>query len=129
MIGSVIAFGLSKRYGRPYVERMLHPDIIERFDGFIDTVGLPGLFVFVVIPGLPDDAVCLLGGLTRGRVVTFLGIMTFGRLPEIALLTVAGKGLATGRITQVGLILGSIAVLSLIAYLERGTLLRWLPRR
>lgn len=31
VIGSAIAFSLSRRYGRPAVERLLHRDIVERF--------------------------------------------------------------------------------------------------
>ncbi len=56
LIGSAVAFSLSKRFGRSFVERVIHEDVIARFDGFVDTVGVPGLFAFVIIPGLPDDA-------------------------------------------------------------------------
>ena len=57
LIGSAVAFSLSKRYGRSFVENVIHDDVIERFDGFVDTVGVPGLFAFVIIPGLPDDGI------------------------------------------------------------------------
>lgn len=53
--GSVVAFAAAKGYGRSAVERLLHDDLVNRFDAFDEPVG---------IPGLPDDAVCFLAGLT-----------------------------------------------------------------
>lgn len=81
LIGSAIAFSLAKRYGRPFVESVLHEDVLTRYDAFVDRVGIPGLVVFVVLPGLPDDAICFLSGLTTWRLRTFLLAITVGRLP------------------------------------------------
>jgi uncharacterized membrane protein YdjX (TVP38/TMEM64 family) len=116
LIGSAIAFSLAKHYGRPFVESVLHEDVTARFDTFVDRVGLPGLIAFVMIPGLPDDAVCFLSGLTKWRLRTFLLAITVGRLPAYVLTVYAGEEFASGRLVS-GVILVSIVVLlSVVGY-------------
>jgi hypothetical protein len=43
--------------GRSFVEDILDKSAVER-------VGIPRLFVFVLVPGLPDDVTCFAAGLT-----------------------------------------------------------------
>ncbi len=127
-VGSGIVFLITKRYGRPLVERLLHEEVIAKLDTFTNRAGLPGLFVFFVIPGTPDDAVCFLAGLTPIRSVTFLTIVVIGRLPAYVLTNVAGERLATGRIVDTIVILGTIGVISGVAYLFRRDIKRRLGR-
>ena len=53
VIGSAIAFTIARWYGRSVVERGLNPEVINRFDAFVEWVGIPGLLVFVLSPGPP----------------------------------------------------------------------------
>ena len=119
LIGSAIAFSLADRYGRTFVEDVLHEDVVARFDGFVDSVGLPGLIVFVVIPGLPDDAVCFLAGLTKWRLRTFMIAIAIGRLPAYVLTVYAGGELASGEFLEGLLIIGAIVVASAVGYYKR----------
>ena len=119
LIGSAIAFSLSKRYGRSFVEDVLHEDVVERFDGFVDAVGLPGLFAFVIIPGLPDDAICFLSGLTKWSLPAFMGVIAVGRLPAYVLTVYAGGEIASGRFLS-GLALILVVVLaSVVGYYKQ----------
>ncbi len=80
-IGSSIAFWLSRRFGRAYVESIVHEDALERFDAIdTDTAGLT-LFVLFLIPGLPDDMLCFAGGLTGIPLWQLVGIAVVGRAP------------------------------------------------
>jgi len=124
MIGSAVAFSIAKWYGRPAVERLIHEDLLARFDGFVEETGLPGLFVFVVIPGLPDDAVCFVAGLTKFGLGVFLVVMTLGRLPAYLATNYAGGNLAAGHFTEALVILAAVVAFSVIAYLNRG----WIQR-
>lgn len=119
LVGSAVAFSLAKRYGRPFVESVLHEDVIERFDGFVDRVGLPGLLVFVVVPGLPDDAICFLSGLTKWRLRTFLVVISLGRLPAYVLTVYAGGKLASGQFVQAAVLLGIVIALAVIGYYKQ----------
>lgn len=124
MIGSAVAFSISKRYGRPAVERLIHDDVLESFDGLVEQAGLVGVFVLVVIPGLPDDVVCFVAGLTPLRIVPFLVVLLLGRLPAYALATYAGGQFATGRLLEATLLLALFAVISATAYHNRD----WIQR-
>jgi uncharacterized membrane protein YdjX (TVP38/TMEM64 family) len=121
LIGSTIAFSLAKRYGRSFVEDVIHEDVIARFDGFVDTVGIPGLFAFVIIPGLPDDAICFLSGLTKWKLPTFIAVISVGRLPAYVFTVYAGGELASGRFLS-GLALILLVVLaSVVGYYKQET--------
>ena len=119
LIGSAVAFSLSKRYGRSFVENVIHEDVIERFDGFVDTVGIPGLFAFVIIPGLPDDAICFLSGLTKWSLPTFMGVIAVGRLPAYVLTVYAGGELASGRFLSAMALVALVVAASAIGYYKQ----------
>jgi uncharacterized membrane protein YdjX (TVP38/TMEM64 family) len=119
LIGSVIAFVLADRYGRSFVEEALHEDVVARFDGFVDRVGFPGLVAFVVIPGLPDDAVCFLAGLTTWDLRTFVVAITVGRLPAYVLTVYAGGELASGEFYQGLALVGGLLAVSAVGYYKR----------
>lgn len=119
MIGSAFAFSISKRYGRPAVERLIHDDVLVTFDGLVEQAGLVGLFVFVVIPGLPDDVVCFVAGLTPLRIGPFLVVLLLGRFPAYALATYAGGQFATGRLLEATLLLAVFVAISATAYYNR----------
>ena len=119
LIGSAVAFSLSKRYGRSFVENVIHEDVIERFDGFVDTVGIPGLFAFVIIPGLPDDAICFLSGLTKWSLPTFIGVIAVGRLPAYVLTVYAGGELASGRFLSAMALVALVVAASAVGYYKQ----------
>ena len=119
LIGSAIAFSLSKRYGRSFVENVLHEDVIDRFDDFVDTVGVPGLFAFVIIPGLPDDAICFLSGLTKWSLPTFIGVIAVGRLPAYVLTVYAGGELASGRFLSAMALVALVVAASAVGYYKQ----------
>jgi Uncharacterized conserved protein len=119
LIGSAIAFSLTKRFGRPVAERLLHEEILNRFDDFVDRVGIVGMFVFVMIPGLPDDAVCFLCGLTDWRLRTFLAVIAVGRFPAYLVTVYAGEELASGRLGVALALLAVVIVASVVGYYKQ----------
>ncbi len=119
LVGSAIAFSLTKRFGRPVAERLLHEEILNRFDEFVDRVGIVGLFVFVMIPGLPDDAVCFLCGLTDWRLRTFLAVIAVGRFPAYIVTVYAGEELASGRLGVALALLAVVVVASVAGYYKQ----------
>jgi uncharacterized membrane protein YdjX (TVP38/TMEM64 family) len=128
IIGSAIAFSLAKRYGRSFVEDVVHEDVVARFDGFVDTVGVPGLLAFVAIPGLPDDAVCFLAGLTKLSLPTFLGVIAIGRLPAYVFTVYAGGELASGRIGSAAVLIAVVVLASVVGYYKQESIRTLLER-
>nr|WP_264474952.1 TVP38/TMEM64 family protein [Salinirubrum litoreum] len=127
-LGSTVVFVLSRRYGRPYVERMIVPETVAEFDDLVDSAGLPGLFLVFLIPGLPDDAVCFLAGLTRIPIRRLVAVAVVGRAPGFLLVAVAGADLAAGRATAALWLLGAVSVVSLFSYLYRDRIVAGLRR-
>lgn len=128
VIGSSIAFWASRRYGRPFVERVVRPDVLDRFDAFIAEAGLPGMFLVFLIPGLPDDVLCLMGGLTDLRLRSLVAVMIVGRTPAYVVVAFSGSSLADGDLTlSVGLLVALLG-LSVVGYLRRERVLTAVKR-
>lgn len=127
-IGSTVAFWLSRRFGRSYVERMVDDDALATFDAFVERHGLVSLFVLFLIPGLPDDALCFVGGLTPIPLWKLVLIAVVGRAPAFFLVNVFGDLVATGDGTGAVLLLALIVGISLVGFLNRDRIVRFLDR-
>lgn len=122
-IGSTLAFWLSRRFGRSYVESVVHEETLARFDAIDDAHALLTLFVFFLVPGLPDDVLCFVGGLTRIPLRRLVAIAVLGRSPGFFLVNVIGDSLGTGRV-RIAVALGGVLVAATaLGYLHRDRLL------
>jgi uncharacterized membrane protein YdjX (TVP38/TMEM64 family) len=91
-IGSAIVFALARKWGRPLLERIVDASTIDRYARVISARGGLWLFVIMVLPFLPDDAVCAMMGSSAISFRRFLIVTTLGRLPS----TLFGVYLTTG---------------------------------
>jgi uncharacterized membrane protein YdjX (TVP38/TMEM64 family) len=118
-LGSTVAFWLSRRYGRAYVERTVDSQALSTFDTFVQRRGLLALFVLFLIPGLPDDVICFLGGLTPIPLRKLVLVAIVGRAPAFFLVNVAGALVASGNLRAAGVLLAVVALLALVGYRYR----------
>lgn len=128
-VGSTVAFWLSRRFGRTYVERILDEGALALFDAFVDRHGLLSLFILFVLPGLPDDVLCFAGGLTSIPLWKLVLIAIVGRAPAFFLVNVFGHLVATGDVYEAMILLALIVGLSIIGYLNRDQITRFLAGR
>lgn len=128
-IGSYVAFTLSRRYGREYVERTLSPAVVDRFDALSEAHGLLVLFAAFLVPGLPDDVICFVGGLSTLRIREMVLVSVLGRLPGYAVVNAAGAAFAAGRVAQTGALVLVMGALALLGYRYRDRVLRWAETR
>jgi uncharacterized membrane protein YdjX (TVP38/TMEM64 family) len=84
-IGSAIVFALARRWGRPLLERVVDSELIDKYAGIITARGGLWLFVIMLLPFLPDDAVCAMVGSSAISFRRFLILTTLGRLPTTVL--------------------------------------------
>ncbi|WP_436930785.1 TVP38/TMEM64 family protein [Halosimplex halobium] len=124
-IGSTAAFWLSRRYGRAYVENLVHKDALEQFDAVSDDYGRPALFFIFLVPGLPDDVICFAGGLTDIPLWQLVAIAVIGRTPAFFLVNVVGDLLGTDRFAAALALAVILAVVSVLGYLYRDPLIRF----
>ncbi len=97
-VGALIDFGVARALGRRFVVDLFGPLRLEKIDGLLNSPkGLGALFLLFLIPGLPKDSLCFVGGLSRIRLLPFLAISMSARLPGIIGSVVMGDALSAGR--------------------------------
>ncbi len=64
MAGSSLAMTLARRFGRPWAERLIKKETLERLDSYSRQRGALFFFLIFLFPFLPDDVACFLAGLT-----------------------------------------------------------------
>jgi uncharacterized membrane protein YdjX (TVP38/TMEM64 family) len=128
-IGSAVAFWLARRFGRPYVERIADTAALERFDAVLGETGDVGVFVVFLVPGLPDDVVCFLAGLTPIRLRRLVGISLVARFPGFLLANSLGTSLATRALPEALVVLAVLVASSVLGYRYRDRVVEWLERR
>lgn len=121
--GSAVVFVLSRRFGRPYVERVIDPERLAQWDAFFERTGTLGLFGLFVLPTFPDDLLCAVAGLTDLRLCTFLALVVVGRTPTFLAAAYVGTRVADGALVVAVTVVGTLIVLSAGVYHFRGRIL------
>lgn len=129
LIGSAVVFGLSRRYGRPYVEQVIHDRTLATWDRFLQRTGPAGLFVLFLLPTFPDDLLCFVAGLSDLRASTFLSLVAVGRAPSFVAVAYAGTRLSDGRLLETAVVVAALAALSLAVFATKGRLATLLDQR
>jgi uncharacterized membrane protein YdjX (TVP38/TMEM64 family) len=83
VIGAAIAMLLARYAGRPLVERLVSPRLLDRLDRLARGRGLGFFLLFFLIPGLPDDLLCFVVGLTRLPLRIMLPMAAVARIPGL----------------------------------------------
>ena len=128
-LGSWVAFELASILGRPFVERFVRVEVLQKFNFLTTRTGTLICFILFLFPGFPKDYLFYVLGLSRMRLSTFLLVSVLGRLPGTYLLTVQGATIRNEQYHTFLLItVASLGVL-IIAYLYRNQLFDWLKHR
>jgi uncharacterized membrane protein YdjX (TVP38/TMEM64 family) len=127
--GSWLAFYLGRLYGMPLAEKFVRPEVIQKYDYFMEHKGIAVTFALFLIPGFPKDALCYIIGMSHIRTRVFLCISTAGRLFGTILLSVAGSSVRQHQNSIFFIAAGAIVVTVLLAYLWRGKLHDMLKKR
>jgi uncharacterized membrane protein YdjX (TVP38/TMEM64 family) len=114
VIGSVLAMCIARIAGRPLVARLVRPDVLERLDRFAAGRGLLFFFLVFLIPGLPDDVLCFVAGLTRLPILALVALVAVARVPGIAASIWLGAS-AERMNWQVWVVLGGLAAVVALA--------------
>ena len=114
-LGTVVALVLARRLGRPYVETVFTAETLAEFDDVTEEDGPLALFLVFLVPGLPDDVICFLAGLTEMDFWTIVAISVVGRAPAYVAVNAAGAGLASNLLLEsVTVLLGLVALTGLV---------------
>lgn len=128
LLGSTVVFLLARHWGRPLATRLVGQATLDRYADVAIANGGFWLFLVFLLPLLPDDAVCVVAGLSRLSLRRFLTLSLIGRLPGAALSVYASSQLLAAPIwawltAGIGLLVGAA-----LAFHYRARLEAWLLR-
>lgn len=97
VIGSIIAFWIARKLGRPVVKKIISEEKIRKYDHYLHRRRIM-IWVAYFIPLLPLDVLSFVIGLSQIRFRFFLGVIAVGFAGNGLLLTLFGERLieATG---------------------------------
>jgi len=91
--GSLIAIYIGRLLGERVVRKIISENIMKQFDYLMHSGGSVNFFMIFLLPVLPDDAVCFIAGLTKIPIRNLMFVCVLGRLPGMAVLTLAGASI------------------------------------
>jgi uncharacterized membrane protein YdjX (TVP38/TMEM64 family) len=128
VVGSVVVFAAVRRWGKPLLLRFMDERTYLRYSGKLGEGGW-WFFLIMLVPLMPDDAVCALAGLSAMSLRRYVAFMVVGRLPGATLTALLASDTITGSTAgwiTAGLVLAAVLALSVV-YRER--LESWVLRR
>jgi len=123
IIGSVIAFYIARRGGRPIVTKMIGDKWTDNVDSWVSRNGTKAILFTRLIPVIPFDLISYVSGVTSMSFRDYFAATVIGAIPRCLVLAYAGS-LAGGILASVGVgieIVFAIGIVGIIAllYLER----------
>ena len=97
VLGGEAAYVLARKLGRPFAERWISPDVLSRWDKAAAGQGVLFFAVMLVMPLVPNDAMCYVAG---------LGTISHRRFAVANLL---GRGLACAITSAAGVLGGHLS--------------------
>jgi uncharacterized membrane protein YdjX (TVP38/TMEM64 family) len=128
LIGVSIAIGLGRLMGRFIARKFFSTRLVDRFDDLVGTNGLWNIFLLVLVPIFPDDALCFLAGLTKIEYWKLVAVYMGGRLPGLVGLTLIGASAGSGR-TVVYIVLSVATLIAIAIWLFSDEIERKLTRK
>lgn len=119
-IGMAIVVAISRKFGRPLLEKMFKEKDIKKLDWILDHPAAEMvLFIIFLLPFMPDDLIGYLAGLTKIRFRNIIIISILGRLPVQVVTNFFGANLLDGNIWVLVVILAVLGLLALLIYWKR----------
>lgn len=119
MLGSSLVFYLGRTYGRPFVEKIVNKNDLNRYDKFISRKGKTALLVCRVIPIiLPNDVVSFAASVTKMKFRTYFWVSFIGFIPNIFILNLFGDQL-TVDMNPITILIVTIVGMSILVYFFR----------
>ena len=123
IIGSVLAFYIARKGGKPIIEKLLGKEWMLRVDKWVEKNGAKAIFLTRLIPIVPFDLISYIAGITRLEFKAYLLATVLGAFPRSLFLAVAGTSVKEvltfiGVGLEVTFIVGIIGFI-ILAYCDR----------
>jgi uncharacterized membrane protein YdjX (TVP38/TMEM64 family) len=116
MLGAILAFALSRWFGRRFVQAILPARYTAAIDEWTKEQGMQALLISRLLPVVSFNLINYAAGLTTVSWWTFLWTTGLGILPLTFLMVYAGEQMMSGRWKVVLYLIAAGAAVSLLAY-------------
>lgn len=114
-IGTLVIYLLVKRFGRPFVKKIVGERDITKYKFLNDPKKIDiTVFILFFIPGTPKDALTYIAPLAPIRPVKYILIATFARIPSIVTSTILGDSIADGDYLMAVIVFAVTALISIL---------------
>lgn len=79
VLGSLLVFQLARILGQPFADRFVNRRLSEKYRHLLQTKTSMFLLLAFLFPYFPDDALCILAGLSRISLRRFLALLLLAR--------------------------------------------------
>ena len=129
-IGSWVAFELASILGRPFVERFVKREVLEKFNFLTTKTGVVICFVLFLFPGFPKDYLCYVLGLSRMSLTLSCWYRSSAECPELILLTMQGATIRNEQYHTFAIFIGvTLGRVLAIGYIYRNQMFAWIKHR
>ena len=112
-IGSTLVFLMVRKWGVPLEEVFFPIEKIRSLRFLQDSQRLNRIvFLVFFIPGTPKDLLCYFVGLTEMKLLTWIAISFFARIPSVVTSTLGGDALGTQQYLQAAIVFGVAGLIS-----------------
>lgn len=126
MIGTVVIFALTKKFGQKIIELFLPTKNMKSIKLFQSSDKIYALLFFLyLIPGSPKDGFTYFVGLLPVKFVPFMVITFIARMPSVLSSTLCGSALAERQYLTSALIFAATIVLAILG----GLIYRWYAKK
>lgn len=117
VLGSVIAFYASRLLGYPLVKAFVPEDKLNKFIQLMQSQKAEmATFILFLLPGLPKDILCYVGGLTPINSLRFFLITIIARFPALFISVYIGANLQKKNYFTTVIILVIVVLLSFVGF-------------
>ena len=127
-IGYLIVVLIAKKFGRPLLEKIFKKEAIDKFDFAIGDNASIILFLIFLLPGLPDDMVGYMAGLTDVPVKKLLAIIVLGKLPVWIITNYLGMGVGEADLIPVAVVSAITVIILAVAFWQKDWIISTLKK-
>lgn len=127
-IGYLIVILISRKFGRSLIEKIFKKETVDKFDFILGDNAAILLFLIFLLPGLPDDMVGYMAGLTNIKMSRLITLMTLGHIPTIIITNYIGMGLGEENLTPVIIIAAIVVILFALALWKKDAIISRLKK-
>ena len=128
-LGTLICFGVGRRWGEPLVRPWLSDHHWNRMSFILEAEGVILCFILYLIPGFPKDIVSYLFGLSPMPFWVFAAVSTLGRIPGTWISSYFGANVAEQQYIYAAVFIALIAAICLPLYYYRDRLVKRFHRK